>query len=97
MTLAHRCRLGKNWRRLHRLVYPTGIIALGHVWWGLKVGVAAPITTTVILALLLFYRVAIWGGWRLVSASDSGMEIPERPSKRPLQDVNAADATVSPQ
>ena len=75
-------------------------VGLGRFRVGLVVALlslSAGISASELLALLLSYRVAICCGWQLVSASDSGMEIPERPSKGPLQDVDPADATVSPQ
>ena len=53
---------GKNWQRLHRLVYLAAFLAVVHYWWLVKAGVRAPARDTAVLALLLAARVAylIW-------------------------------------
>lgn len=50
---------GKNWQRLHRLVYVAAGAACIHYWWLVKAGVRRPLPDTVILAVLLLARV-IW-------------------------------------
>ena len=47
---------GKNWNRLHKLVYLAAICGVIHYWWQVKPGVITPITITVILAVLLLAR-----------------------------------------
>lgn len=47
---------GQNWKRLHKLVYIAAILGIVHYWWQVKPGVLAPMTNTVILALLLGAR-----------------------------------------
>ena len=47
---------GKNWNRLHKLVYVAAICGVIHYWWQVKTGVITPITITVILAVLLIAR-----------------------------------------
>ena len=47
---------GKNWNRLHKLVYLAAICGVIHYWWQVKTGVITPITMTVILAVLLLAR-----------------------------------------
>jgi methionine sulfoxide reductase heme-binding subunit len=47
---------GKNWARLHRLVYLAAIAGIVHYWWQVKSGVFTPITATVVLGLLLLAR-----------------------------------------
>ena len=74
-------RMGRNWRRLHRLIYLIGATSLIHVWWMLKVGADIPVVTTLSLTTLLSFRVATWLGWRLVDAKDGGMEIAQRHRK----------------
>jgi sulfoxide reductase heme-binding subunit YedZ len=69
--------LGKNWRRLHMLVYPILIIALLHYWWQMKVGVFIPWPYTVLAVLLLGYRVVVRYGL-FTTTVDDGMEVPER-------------------
>lgn len=51
---------GKNWQRLHRLIYVAAVAAVIHYWWLVKAGVKAPWKDTAVLAVLL--------GWRLVLA-----------------------------
>lgn len=47
---------GKNWQRLHRLIYVAGIAAVIHFWWLVKVGVRTPWKDTVVLTVLLLAR-----------------------------------------
>jgi len=54
---------GKNWQRLHRLVYVAGIAAVIHYWWLVKTGVRTPWKDTAALAGLLLARV-VWMGMR---------------------------------
>ncbi|HEY2040938.1 MAG TPA: protein-methionine-sulfoxide reductase heme-binding subunit MsrQ [Edaphobacter sp.] len=49
---------GKNWQRLHRLVYAAGIAAVIHYWWLVKTGVRTPWKATAVLIILLLARVA---------------------------------------
>jgi sulfoxide reductase heme-binding subunit YedZ len=53
---------GKNWQRLHRLVYLAAIAACIHYWWLVKTGVRRPLPDTLILALLLSARL----GWTIL-------------------------------
>lgn len=50
-------RLKRNWGRLHRLIYPIGILAVLHFWWLVKSDIREPAMYAAILAALL--------GWRL--------------------------------
>ncbi len=47
---------GRNWRRLHRLVYAIGILAAVHFFLQSKLNVAEPIVMAGLLAWLLGYR-----------------------------------------
>lgn len=49
---------GKNWQRLHRLVYVAAIAAVIHFWWLVKTGVRTPWKVTAILTVLLAVRLA---------------------------------------
>jgi len=49
---------GKNWNRLHKLVYAAAICGVIHYWWQVKTGVITPLTITVVLALLFLARPA---------------------------------------
>lgn len=48
---------GKNWQRLHRLVYVAGIAGVIHYWWLVKKGNLAPWKDTAVLTVLLLARV----------------------------------------
>ena len=50
-------RLGRNWGRLHKLVYAVGVLAVLHFWWLVKSDIREPLLYASILAALL--------GWRL--------------------------------
>jgi len=49
-------RLGRAWRRLHRLVYPAAIAALLHYVWLVKLDYTPPLIFAVALLLLLLAR-----------------------------------------
>ena len=53
-------RLGKNWQRLHRLIYVTGIAAVIHYIWLVKADLRKPLQYAFVLGVLLIYRVAMW-------------------------------------
>ena len=54
---------GKNWQRLHRLVYAAALAACIHYWWIVKSGVCTPLPDTLVLTALLLARVA-WTFWK---------------------------------
>ena len=47
---------GKNWNRLHKLVYAAAICGVIHYWWQVKTGVITPITITIVIAVLFLAR-----------------------------------------
>lgn len=49
-------RLGQRWKKLHRLVYPSAILAVVHYIWLVKVDIRPPLTFGAILGLLLVMR-----------------------------------------
>ncbi len=51
---------GKNWLRLHRLIYLTGILGVVHYTWLVKADLRKPIEYGVVLSILLLYRVGVW-------------------------------------
>jgi len=57
-TLILRAMGGKNWQRLHRLVYVAAGAGCVHYWWLVKRGVRTPLPDTVVLGVLLLARVA---------------------------------------
>ena len=50
-------RLGKNWQRLHRLVYVVGILGVIHFLWLVKADIREPLIMAVILTILLILRI----------------------------------------
>lgn len=48
---------GKNWQRLHRLIYVAAIAAVIHFWWLVKAGVRTPWKDTAVLTVLLLARI----------------------------------------
>ena len=51
---------GKNWQRLHRLIYLTAILGVIHYIWLVKADKRKPLEYGLVLALLLLYRVGAW-------------------------------------
>jgi methionine sulfoxide reductase heme-binding subunit len=51
---------GKNWQRLHRLIYLTGILGVVHYIWLVKADKRKPFEYGIVLLILLGYRVAVW-------------------------------------
>ena len=51
-------RLGKNWKRLHRLVYLAGILAIVHFVWLVK-DIREPLRYGAVVALLLMVRIPV--------------------------------------
>lgn len=52
---------GKNWQRLHRLIYITGIAGVVHYLWLVKADRRKPLEYGAVLSVLLLYRVIVWG------------------------------------
>ena len=48
---------GKNWQRLHWLIYFSAFAGLAHYWWLVKPGVTTPMTVTVIFFVLIAARI----------------------------------------
>jgi len=57
-THALQRRLGRNWAKLHRLVYVIAVLGLVHYWWQIKsaADIAEPLLYAVLLAVLLGVR-----------------------------------------
>jgi len=53
---------GKQWNRLHKLVYVAAICGVIHYWWQVKTGVLLPLPFTIVIAVLLGLRPVI--SWR---------------------------------
>lgn len=50
---------GRNWQRLHRLIYLTGIAGVVHYWWRVKADTLHPAIYAALVAFLLGYRLAL--------------------------------------
>jgi sulfoxide reductase heme-binding subunit YedZ len=53
---------GKNWNRLHMLIYVAALCGVAHYWWQMKPGVLTPLAMTVVIAALLLVRPIL--AWR---------------------------------
>ena len=49
-------RLGRNWQRLHRVIYAIGLLAVLHYIWLVKADLLQPLIYTALLGLLLAVR-----------------------------------------
>jgi methionine sulfoxide reductase heme-binding subunit len=56
---------GKNWQRLHRLIYVTALCGVIHYIWLVKADLRKPLQYAAILGVLLLYRVGAWVAPRL--------------------------------
>ena len=56
-------RLGRNWKRLHQLVYVAGIFAVLHYLWLVKIDITWPVIYGAILAILLVLRLPVIRRW----------------------------------
>lgn len=52
-------RLGRQWQTLHRLVYASGLLAVLHYAWKVKVFTGSPVRYAAALGVLLAFR-AVW-------------------------------------
>lgn len=60
-------RLGRNWNRLHKIVYVIGLLAAFHFFIQSKADVYMPTLMAGFFLLLMFYRLAHWRGFSLTS------------------------------
>lgn len=66
---------GRNWQRLHRIIYAVGIGGVIHYWWLVKSDISEPLMYATILAVLLGLR--LWWAVRTRShrvAAPSNLE-----------------------
>jgi len=64
-------RLGRNWGRLHKLVYAVGVLAVLHFWWLVKSDIREPLLYAAILTALLGWRGWKWLAKRPITAARS--------------------------
>jgi sulfoxide reductase heme-binding subunit YedZ len=50
-------KLGKNWKRLHRLVYLAGLLVIVHYVWQVKSDIRVPLAYGALIGALLFLRI----------------------------------------
>jgi sulfoxide reductase heme-binding subunit YedZ len=55
-TVKAQRRLGRDWTRLHRLIYVIAILGVWHFWWQVKKDIREPLLYACGLTLLLGYR-----------------------------------------
>ena len=48
---------GKNWQKLHYMIYPTAVLGVIHFWWIQKSDLTYPFLFAVVLLILLAYRI----------------------------------------
>lgn len=53
-------RMGKSWKKLHRLIYLASAMAIIHYYWQLKGNLAEPLFYLIIVILLLGFRLLVW-------------------------------------
>ena len=76
---------GKNWQRLHRLIYLTGILGVIHYLWLVKADLRKPLEYGFALSVLLLYRIVMW-----VAEKRKNAAVPARP--RTSAEVTEAQA-----
>ena len=69
---------GKNWQRLHRLIYLTGILGVIHYIWLVKADLHKPLEYAFALSVLLLYRIVMW-----VAEMRKDAAVPARPRTSP--------------
>jgi sulfoxide reductase heme-binding subunit YedZ len=64
---------GRNWQRLHRLVYAIAVLAVAHFWWqkAAKNNIGEPLVYAAVIGLLLGVRVLRWAQRRYGSIDSS--------------------------
>ncbi len=70
---------GQRWRRLHRLIYVTGVAAVVHYWWLVKADVTDPLLYAIIVAVLLGIRVYYASG-KMATAARAPIARAQSPS-----------------
>jgi sulfoxide reductase heme-binding subunit YedZ len=77
-------RLGKNWLRLHRLIYASALAGVVHYWWLVKSDIRLPLLYAAILVLLLSLRLVRANRTAPVNApARVGKRVPDSPRLSP--------------
>src|SRR5580693_4208239 len=72
---------GKNWQRLHRLIYATAILGVIHYLWLVKADKRKPLEYGFVLALLLLYRVVAWALEKRPTSSQTALPVRPNPAQ----------------
>jgi sulfoxide reductase heme-binding subunit YedZ len=75
---------GKNWQRLHRLVYLSAIAGVVHYWWLVKSDISEPLQYAIWLGGVLALRIVLWARDRRqpARAAPAGSSTPETAPSR---------------
>jgi len=68
---------GKNWQRLHRLIYISAIAGVIHYIWLVKADLRKPLQYAVILGVLFLYRIVVWFAPRLKGTRSASLPSPD--------------------
>jgi sulfoxide reductase heme-binding subunit YedZ len=52
-------RLGKNWKRIHWLIYLAGVLAVFHYTWSVKSDIRQPVAFGIVVTMLLIARIPV--------------------------------------
>jgi len=53
-------RMGRTWKKLHRFIYIAAVAAIVHYFWQLKGNLVEPLFYSIIVFLLLSFRILVW-------------------------------------
>lgn len=68
---------GKNWQRLHRLIYISALAGVIHYIWLVKADLRKPLQYAAILGVLFLYRIVVWLAPRLKGARSASLPSPD--------------------
>ena len=67
---------GRRWNLLHRLIYLSAMAGVIHYYWLVKADVRKPLQYAAVLALLLGYRLAVWGKSKIDATNTAALRRP---------------------
>ncbi len=70
--------MGKKWKLLHQMIYLISLLVLVHYWMLVKVGIYSPIPHTILICILLIYRIFARYGLLIKRPPDDGEIVTER-------------------
>jgi sulfoxide reductase heme-binding subunit YedZ len=81
-TQALQRRMGRNWAKLHRLVYVVAVLGVVHYWWQVKLDTAEPLLYAILLAALFAARLMNYRSVHAKAAVPSANQRVEPPQAR---------------